>query len=274
MKSIRRASLFVLFGVGVGLGAPEIIAAQPFPHPQPERLAPPDRPPQPGLPPTPDGPPLPDVPPLTVRPLAPAHLPAPGHVAVPVRPSVPGRPPVPGHAGVVAPPPGGAHPRAPVVVFPGWPLKAAPRPVVVRPPQVVVRPFVPPRRFLPPVVFSGVAVSVRPGPGPNRGYSRGSLVWQGRVALNRADDWTEFSLNCNALGAKLWFEVIAGRVQADWAEVVYENGEAQVVEFPKRTVGPGMYPLLDMREGRRVDHVRMVAKTASREAKLTLWLAR
>lgn len=139
---------------------------------------------------------------------------------------------------------------------------------------MVVRPFVPPQVFLPPVVFGGVVVSVRPGPGYDPRYSRDNLVWQDRVALYGKDDWTEFSLDCKALGAKLWFQVVSGRVQADWAEVVYENGEAQVVQFPKRTLGPGMYVLLDIGGPRRVDHVRMVAKTPSREAKLTLWMAR
>ena len=117
-------------------------------------------------------------------------------------------------------------------------------------------------------------MNVRPVPGYDRGYSRDSLVWQDRATLYGKDDWTEFSLGCNALGAKLWFQVLAGRVQADWAEVVFENGEAQVVEFPKRTLGPGLYVLLDMGEMRRVDHIRMVAKTTSREANLTLWMAR
>jgi hypothetical protein len=128
--------------------------------------------------------------------------------------------------------------------------------------------------FLPPVVFGGMAVNVRPVPGYERAYSRDSLVWQDRVILYGRDDWTEFTLGCNALGAKLWFQVHAGRVQADWAEVVFENGEAQVVEFPKRTLGPGLYVLLDMGEMRRVDHIRMVAKTTSREAHLSLWMAR
>jgi len=199
---------------------------------------------------------------------------------VPVRPPVPGRlvvpvrPPVPGRAGVVAPPTRVVPPRAPVVTYPGWPLKVAPRPVIVRPPQVEVRPLVPPQMFLPPVVFGGVVVNVRPGPGYDRGFSRDSLVWQDHVSLYAKDDWTEFSLGCNALGAKLWYEVLVGRVQADWAEVVYENGEAQVVEFPKHTLGPGMYVLLNIGEGRRVDHIRMVAKTTSHEARLRLWMAR
>ena len=179
-------------------------------------------------------------------------------------------------------------PRAPVVTYPGWPLKVAPRPVIVRPPQVDVRPLVPPQMFLPPVVFGGVVVGNRHERRDDRGrdrgrdrsrdrgygYSRDSLVWQDHVSLYAKDDWTEFSLGCNALGAKLWYEVLVGRVQADWAEVVYENGEAQVVEFPKHTLGPGMYVLLNIGEGRRVDHIRMVAKTTSHEARLRLWMAR
>ena len=239
MKLMRFAIMSMLLGAGSGLIAADFAGAQPFPFPAPG-----------------------------------------GRRIIAPRTPVAPRPPV--------------VRRSLVVMSPGWPLKRAPRPVVVRPPRGPVRPYIAPRVFLPPVVFSGGVVVERRshrythddgrsgdhdrghgyGYSYGYGYSRESLVWRDSETLFREDEWTEFILDCNAHGSKLWFEVLEGRLQVDWAEVVFENGEAQVVEFPKRTVGPGMYPLLDMREGRRVDHVRMVAKTASREAKLTLWLAR
>jgi len=88
--------------------------------------------------------------------------------------------------------------------------------------------------------------------------------------LSRDEEWTEFTLDCNTDGTKLWFEVVDGRVQVDWAEVVFEDGEVQVVDFAARSIGPGIYPLLDFKNGRRVDHVRMVAQAASRRARLKL----
>ena len=187
-------------------------------------------------------------------------------------------PPIPGGGRMVAPRPPVGMKRGPVVLRPGWPITRLPRPVIVRPPRVEVRVRVQPRVFLPPIVFSGVVVSHRYERGyryyDGRGYSRDSLVWQDSETLYREDEWTEFTLDCNTRGIRLWFEVFEGRVQADWAEVVFENGEVQVVEFPERTLGPGLYLLLDFRGGRRVDHVRMVARATNREAQLTLWLER
>lgn len=184
--------------------------------------------------------------------------------------------PLPGRPGVAPPRPRVAERRVPVVTHPGWPLKRPPRPVVVRPPQPVPRVRVAPRLFLPPVVFGGGVVVERRERryGRDRGFSRESLVWQDSVTLDRDDEWTEFTLDCNARGTKLWFEVTAGRVQVDWAEVVFESGEVQVVEFPERSMGLGLFELLDFRQGRRVDYVRVVAQAASREAKLALWLER
>ncbi len=186
----------------------------------------------------------------------------------------PFHPPLPGRGGrVFAPRPRVLAPRAPVVVHPGRRLTRPPRPVIVRPPRGVVRPLVPPRVFLPPVVFGAVVVGSR-HERSRHGYSRDSLVWQDTETLYREEEWTEFTLDCNVRGTKLWFEVLDGRIQADWAEVVFENGEVQVVEFPERPLGRGIYELLDFRSGRRVDYVRMVARTTSREAKLTLWMER
>lgn len=192
----------------------------------------------------------------------------------------PFRPPLPSRGGRAVvprrPPP---VLRAPVVTHRNWPLKRAPRPVVVRPPRVVNRVRVAPQVFLPPLVFGGVVVGLRErgyrddGRG-RRGYSRDSLVWQDTETLYREDEWTELTLDCNARGAKLWFEVIEGRLQVDWAEVVFQNGEVQVVEFPERSLGRGIYALLDFRDGRRVDYVRMVAQALTREARLTLWMER
>ena len=59
-------------------------------------------------------------------------------------------------------------------------------------------------------------------------------------------------------------------MQVDWAEVVFENGNSQVVDFSESTLGPGLYSLFDFHDGRRVDHVRMVARARSPEAKLVL----
>lgn len=190
-------------------------------------------------------------------------------------------PHLPGRGWGVGPRPPVIAPRAPVVVHPGRKLHRPPRAVIVRPPKGIVRPHVEPRVFLPPVVFGGAVVGYRherryryDDDRGRRGYSRERLVWQDSETLYREDEWTEFTFDCNTRGSKIWFEVLEGRVKADWAEVVFENGEVQVVEFPEDSLGRGIYELLDFRQSRRVDSVRMVAQTPNRVARLTLWMER
>ncbi len=154
------------------------------------------------------------------------------------------------------------HKRTTVVVHRGWPLRRPARVVVVRPARVVVR--VRPALYLAPVVFAGVIVAASAAP------ARDILVWENGESLRKDEDWTELTLNADSRGTKLWLEVVSGRVQADWAEVVFENGDARVVDFAERTHGPGLYSLLDFRDGRKVDHVRLVARAKTDEARVVL----
>jgi hypothetical protein len=152
--------------------------------------------------------------------------------------------------------------RTVVVVHRGWPLRRPARTVVVHPVRTVVR--VTPGHYLAPVVFGGVLVATAP--------AQDLLVWQDSEMLNKGDDWTEFTLNADARGTRLWLSVQTGRIQFDWAEVVFENGDARVVDFKEGAYGEGMYPLLDFADGRKVDHVRMVARARSEDAKVALMM--
>jgi hypothetical protein len=155
------------------------------------------------------------------------------------------------------------HPRTVVVVHRGWPLHRPARRVVIRPARTVVR--VTPVVYLAPVVWAPVAV-VRP--------AADVLVWEDAETLVQDEDWTELTLSCDARGRKLYLEVASGKVQGDWAEVVFENGDTQVVDFDEKTYGPGFYELLDFRDGRKVDHVRVVARARTGEARVVLRLER
>lgn len=157
---------------------------------------------------------------------------------------------------------GGPHHRTTVVVHRGWPLRRPARAVVIHPARVTVR--VAPVTFLAPVVFTGVVIAAASAP------AKDILVWEDGETLAKDEDWTEFTLNCDARGTKLWYEVAAGKVQADWAEVVFENGDTQVVDFAEKSHGAGLYPLLDFKDGRKVDHVRMVARAKTDEARIVL----
>jgi hypothetical protein len=116
--------------------------------------------------------------------------------------------------------------------------------------------------FLPLFTWVGVMSTVAP--------ARDLYVWEDGETLLGENDWTEFTLNCENRGAKLWLEVASGKAQFDWAEVVFENGETQVVEMQNFIRDPGHYPLLDFANGRMVDHVRLVARAETPEARVIL----
>ena len=51
---------------------------------------------------------------------------------------------------------------------------------------------------------------------------------------------------------------------------MFDNGDALVVDMSNRERGPGYFDLLEFREGRRVDHVRVVARARTPEARVVL----
>ena len=152
--------------------------------------------------------------------------------------------------------------RTVVVVHRGFPVVRPLRHVVVHP---IIRPCrVAPRIFLPLAFWTGVAVAGTAVPAPH------FIVWEDGENLLAEEGWTEFTLNCQNTGTKLWLEIVKGRIRPDWAEVVFGNGETQVVDMKEFVRDPGYYLLLDFANGREVDHVRMVAQAETPEARLVL----
>jgi hypothetical protein len=150
--------------------------------------------------------------------------------------------------------------RARVVVGRGWPLK---RPL----PVVTVRPMgheskVKGLVYLAPIVWVPAAIEL-----PKAAH----IAWQDDQSLMSGEDWTEFTLNVDSTGKRLDLE-IEGRVQLDFAEVVFENGETQVVDFAEKTHGSGVYRLFGFNDDRLVDRIRVVALAKSDEAEVTLYL--
>ncbi|HLE60367.1 MAG TPA: hypothetical protein VI700_02425 [Thermoanaerobaculaceae bacterium] len=153
-------------------------------------------------------------------------------------------------------------PRTKVIVPKGFPLRRPLPPlVVVAPPGVAVK--VAPLRYLPPIVWAAVVV-VAP--------TAGDLAWEDSQALEKEAGWTDFTLNAAARGRKLFIQIIDGEVRLNFAEVVFENGDTQVVDFAEVARGPGLYSLLDFADGRRVDHVRVLAWAQSETARVALRL--
>lgn len=152
--------------------------------------------------------------------------------------------------------------RTTVVVRRGWPILRPARVAFIRPARYTVR--IAPVRFWAPVIFTGTVLAVAAYPAPE------VIVWEDGETLSQSEDWTEFTLGADSRGNKLWLQVAAGKVQFDWAEVVFENGEAAVVDFKERTHGAGLYELLDFKDGRKVDHVRVLARAKTDEARVVL----
>ncbi len=124
---------------------------------------------------------------------------------------------------------GPAH-RTTVVVHRGWPLRRPLPVVVVRPARVVPRVVV--GAYLAPVVFTA-AVVTRP--------AADVIVWQDAESFGKDEDWTDVTLNADARGRRMLLEVTQGKVQVDFAEIVFENGDARVVDFNQKTHGVGTY---------------------------------
>jgi hypothetical protein len=150
--------------------------------------------------------------------------------------------------------------RTVVVVHRGHPLRrVVRRTVIVRPARrvvVVTAPIV----FLPAVVWAAAVVAL-----PERDY----LVWEDSETIAKDEDWVECNFGVDTRGEALFVEV-AGKVQLDFAEVTYGNGEVQVVDFAEKARGAGLYKLHDFRDGRHVSTVRVVARAKSDEATLKL----
>ena len=143
--------------------------------------------------------------------------------------------------------------RTRVVVRSGFPLHRTLPHVHVRAPRVAVR--VTPRVYVAPVVFRPVVVAA---PAPEH------RVWMGSEELVGDEEWTELTMSVDAAGSGLLLQVEDGPARLSFAEVVFENGETQVVDFADEVQRRGVYRLLDFDGRRRVDHVRIVAR-ADRE---------
>ena len=147
--------------------------------------------------------------------------------------------------------------RTTVVVHTGWPLKRPLRTVVVRPPRRPV--VVATASFLAPSVWVNTVIPLPPAD---------HVVWQDSETLNAGDDWAEFTLNAGQRGQRLDLQV-DGAAEVDFCEVVYDNGESQVVDFGNQPVASGVYTLAEL-GGRRVDHARVVARSTAGDTHVNL----
>lgn len=128
------------------------------------------------------------------------------------------------------------------------------------PTVVVRRPVVVPAR----VVYAPVAVWA---PRPVRALPA-RFEWQDTETLRRDEDWVESNLTVNTRGREIFLRT-TGRVQINFAEVMFHNGQVQVVDFDERVLAPGTYPLLDFKDGRQVENVRLVTRARTPRASVS-----
>ena len=152
--------------------------------------------------------------------------------------------------------------RTTIVVRPGHPIRRAlPRTVVVRPARttvVVGRPLV----FLPVVVWRPAVVALPP---------RERLLFEESEALAKNDDWVDCNFGLDKRGGAVLLE-IEGTAQLNFAEVTFDNGDVQVVDFEDKEQRAGVYQVLNFADGRIVKTVRVLAKANSGDATLTVML--
>jgi hypothetical protein len=151
--------------------------------------------------------------------------------------------------------------RVTVTVRPGFPIRRTFPTVVVRTGPVV---RVAPRVYLGAVAFTAVVLASLP--------PASARVWTSSETLDREDGWTDFTMDVDKRGARLVLDIEQGAAQISFAEIVFENGETQVVDFNDATHRRGVYSLLDFKDGRKVDHVRFVAKADTEDAVIALHL--
>ncbi|MBM3812660.1 MAG: hypothetical protein FJW20_13615 [Acidimicrobiia bacterium] len=148
------------------------------------------------------------------------------------------------------------HPRHPIV-------RAHRRTVVVRPARravVVTAPLV----FLPAITVAAVAATLP---------ARERLVWQDTEEIDREEEWVESNFGIDERGDALYLQV-DGKARLDFADVTFENGNVQVVDFNEKEFGNGIYKIHDFRDGRHVKTVRLVAKAETEEATLRMFLSK
>jgi len=130
----------------------------------------------------------------------------------------------------------------------GHPLRRPGRTVIIRRPMPVVQTrfvYAPPVRFAP-------AVVVMP--------ARDRVVFEDSETMARREDWVDNYFRVHNRGEELMLRV-NGRVQIDFAEVQFGNGQVQVVDFNESPMNNGVYRLLNFSDGREVEGVRMVARS-------------
>jgi hypothetical protein len=99
------------------------------------------------------------------------------------------------------------------------------------------------------------------------------LVWQDNESIDRDEGWVDSNFGIDESGNALFLN-LTGTTALNFAEVVFANGNVQVVDFNANSHAPGFYRLLDFNDGRHVKTVRILAKSESDTTKLSVYLSK
>jgi hypothetical protein len=156
------------------------------------------------------------------------------------------------------------HPRTRLVVRPGHPIhRVLPANVVVhtaRRTVVVHHPLV----YLPALRWRAGIV---PLPPPDR------IVWTDTETIARDEEWVDTNYGVDASGSALYLDM-SGKTRLNFAEVTFDDGHVQVVDFNEETHDPGVYKLLDVNANQHVATVRILARSESDDSKLAVYLSK
>jgi hypothetical protein len=87
----------------------------------------------------------------------------------------------------------------------------------------------------------------------------GDVTWQDSQRLDDPMMWAETDFDVNGSGENLVLAV-DGDVALDWAQIVFSDGETEVVDFRNSRTSTGSYGLWNWGENRQVDHIRVMAR--------------
>ena len=158
------------------------------------------------------------------------------------------------------------HPlvRTRPIVHPGHPIhRALPANVVVRNARrtvVVHHPLV----YLPALRWRPAIVPLPP---------RERIVWTDTETIAREEEWVDTNYGVDASGSALYLDM-SGKTKLNFAEVTFDDGHVQVVDFNEETHDPGVYKLVDLPANQHVATVRILAKSESDKSKLAVHLSK
>lgn len=155
-------------------------------------------------------------------------------------------------------------PRSRMVMDPGHPVPRAARfTVLVRPARRVV-PVAGAIIYLSTIPFAAVAMAAPPAE---------RLSWQDTETIHLDEEWVDCNFGVDERGGAVFLQV-DGQAQLAFADVAYENGEVQVVDFEERIYANKTFRLYEIPGLRNVRTVRLLARARSEVTTLRLYLSR